>query len=597
MSGSEQDGTYPRPLLVRAGWTSLDGPWDFGFDDADEGLSAGWWERDGVGFDRTIVVPFAPESAASGIGDHGQHPVVWYRRTIRAAAMRGTRWLLHFGAVDREASVWVDGQHVGGHLGGQTAFSLDITDQLGPGEEHAVVVRAFDDPTDPSVPRGKQDWLDDPHSIWYRRSTGIWRTVWIEQVPEQYVRGLRWETDPAKGTVTGAIDLAQSPAPGTTVRVRIEGHEQLLADVATLANARELVISVDLAVLRNAQDRERWLWSPEQPTLLDAHVELLSGDRVIDRVDSYVGVRSVATVRGSFVLNGRPTFVRSVLEQGYWPDSQLTPPDALALKREVEHILSLGFNAARIHQKVEDPRFLYWADRLGLMLWGETAAAYAFDVRAMENLTREWLEIVAQERSHPSVVTWVPINESWGVQDITQDPAQRSFVQAIAALTRALDPSRPVVSNDGWEHVDSDILSVHDYTTRGSELAERWSSPAALERMRTGFGPSHHALDASPAVPGVPESAPVMVTEFGGIAYAAKGTWGYAVVSSDAEFASRIGGLFAALHASPLLAGFCYTQLTDTMQESNGLLTADRRPKLPLARLRAMITGRKDEQR
>jgi beta-galactosidase/beta-glucuronidase len=586
---TQQDGTYPRPLLVRADWTSLDGEWSFAADDDDTGLALGWWRPGAQAFDRTILVPFPPESVASGIGDHGRHPVVWYRRTISADRASGLRTLVHFGAVDQEAQVWVDGRSVGGHRGGQTAFSVDVTDALDDGDEHELVVRAFDDPDDPAVPRGKQDWLPEPHAIWYRRSTGIWRSVWLERVPPQRVDRLDWTSDPTRGTVTARIALAQPAEQGLAVRVRIASDDEPLAGVTVDAVGREVLVTLELPALRNAQERERLLWSPEHPVLLDARVEVLAGERTVDLVDSYVGVRSVGVGRGAFLLNGRPYFVRSVLEQGYWPDSQFTPPSVGALREEVEHILALGFTAARIHQKVEDPRFLFWADRLGLLIWAETAAAYGFSPRAAARLTAEWTEIVEQQRNHPSVVTWVPVNESWGVQDIATEPAQQQLAQALASLTRALDPTRPVISNDGWEHVDSDILSVHDYTTDGAALRANWADETAVAAARRGFGPAGRAIDA--AGPGTPPDAPLMITEFGGIAYAAAGTWGYAVVTSDEAFDGTVAALFDALRASPLLAGFCYTQLTDTMQESNGLLTADRRPKLPIARLRAIVTG------
>ncbi|HEY0814163.1 MAG TPA: glycoside hydrolase family 2 TIM barrel-domain containing protein, partial [Pseudonocardia sp.] len=239
-------------------------------------------------------------------------------------------------------------------------------------------------------------------------------------------------------------------------------------------------------------------------------------------------------------------------------------------------------------------RFLFWADRLGLLVWGETAAAYEFSARAVELLTREWLEIVRRDRSHPSIVTWVPMNESWGVQDIATVPAQQAYATALAALTRALDPTRPVVSNDGWEHVDSDILGLHDYTTEPDVLSRRYRDDQAVREAVSGPGPQDRRPVLTPGQMARYDDgrAPLMITEFGGVSHQGDpSTWGYAQVSSDTEYARLLQGLFDALRSSPGIAGFCYTQLTDTRQEANGLLTADRRPKLPMETLREIVTG------
>jgi hypothetical protein len=310
-------------------------------------------------------------------------------------------------------------------------------------------------------------------------------------------------------------------------------------------------------------------------------------------VASYLGVRTVGTEGAHFLLNDRPHVIRGVLSQGYWPESHLAAPGPDALRAEAELIRELGFTTVRVHQKFEDPRFLYWADRLGLLVWGETAAAYEFSPRAAELLTGEWMRIVERDRSHPSVVTWVPLNESWGVQDIARSEAQRQFARGLTGLTRALDPSRPVVSNDGWEHVDSDIFTVHDYTSEPAELAERYADAAAVRGIVDAMGPQQRVLSLSAELSRrVREgSLPVMVSEFGGVSFSADETWGYAVVDSADAYGELLTGLFAAVGERSGTAGFCYTQLTDTMQEANGLLTAEREPKLPLDVLRAIVTG------
>jgi hypothetical protein len=359
-------------------------------------------------------------------------------------------------------------------------------------------------------------------------------------------------------------------------------------------------VDVPVPALRNGQDRDRLLWSPEQPRLVDVEVVLreAASDVDVDRVTSYLGLRSVGVGEGCFLLNGLPYYTRSVLNQGYRPQTHLATRGGEELRAEVEVIKAMGFNAVRVHQKAEDPRFLFWADRLGLLVWGETAGAYAFSARAVALLTGEWLELVRRDRSHPCIAVWVPLNESWGVQDIATVTAQQQLAQALASLTRALDPSRPVVSNEGWEHVDSDVLGVHDYTVDPEALRSRYRDAAtATTSVLSGRGPAGRRLVLSgPQREAFLEGrAPLMITEFGGVSLSEEAeTWGYEQVGSAKEYAELVGGLFEALRACPTIVGFCYTQLMDTGQETNGLLLADGTPKLPLERIRRMVTGQEE---
>lgn len=603
MNASQQDGTYPRPMLRRERWTSLDGPWEFGYDDADAGEREGWFEADpdGAGhsaFDREITVPFPPEAPASGIGDTSPHRVVWYRRLVPHASLAAgpdERALVHFGAVDHQARVWLDGRLVAEHTGGQSPFTADVTHALRPGADaHLLVVRAEDDPADLAQPRGKQDWLDRPHAVWYERTTGIWQTVWTETVPAQRVTELHWTPDPKRG-VLAEVTLARTPEQPVEVEIALSLGDRLLARTTTTVTAPRARIDVVVPALANGIDREELLWRPETPVLLDARVTVRTADRVLDAVDSYTGIRSAGVGSGAFLLNGQPYEVRSVLNQGYRPDTLLANRGTAELRREVELIKAMGFNAVRIHQKAEDPRFHYWADRLGLLVWGETGAAYAFDAHAAELLTREWMELVRRDRSHPSIVTWVPVNESWGVSDILEDPAQRDFTVALANLTRAVDPSRPVVSNEGWEHADSDILGVHDYSGDPAVLAERYGTAEGFARLLAGPGPAGRRLTVGDAQTArhAAGDAPLMVTEFGGLALrAGDGEFSYTHTGSDEQYRELLRGLFAALRDSPLVAGFCYTQFMDTAQETNGLLFDDGTPKLPLEAIHEIVTGR-----
>ena len=615
---TQQDGTHPRPQLLRDQWTDLCGSWQLAVDDAREGVDGRWAEladlEDRAVFDRDITVPFPPESEASGVGDPGPHAVFWYRRGLRladiagadAVAAHGSRVVLRFGAVDHSAQVWLDGRLLGSHEGGQTPFSFDVTGVLAegtPDREHVLVVRAQDDPRDVTQPRGKQDWHDEPHGIWYRRTSGIWQPVWCEVVPAVAVEHLAWTPDLAGSAVHLGITLREAPAEPVTVAVRLELDGQLLAEHRVRVAEQRTRATVAVPALLNGQARQDLTWSPETPRLVDATVRVLAeahggdGERVLDEVSSYLGLRSAGVGGGAFLLNGTPYYVRSVLGQGYWPTSHLAAPDAGALRREVELTKELGFNAVRVHQKVEDPRFLFWADRLGLLVWGETANAFAYSPEAVRRLTTEWLDVVHRDISHPCIVTWVPLNESWGVHDIATDPAQQAYATGLAALTRAVDPSRPVVSNDGWEHTDSDLWTVHDYADSGAVLAERYGSVELLRALED-FWPQGRRI----RLPGgTDRGQPLMLTEFGGVRYtpdmpedqAEERTWGYSTATDAEDFARRLEDLLSAVHGSPVLAGFCYTQLTDTMQEANGLLGEHREPKLPVERLRQIITGRR----
>ena len=578
---------HPRPQLTRPDWTDLGGPWQFAYDDDDTGLDRRWFDRDDV-FDRVITVPFPPESPASGIGERGFHPVVWYRRTFSAAPPPGGRLLLHLGAVDYRASVWVNGRLVATHEGGHTPFSADVTSVLAEHGDNVLTVRAEDPPADRTQPRGKQDWLERPHSIFYERTTGIWQPVWLEPVPATRLASVHWSPDLLRGTLQVRVVVAGPLPPGLRLNVRLDLHGQPLADDSFAVTSSVLQRDLALDPVAITYHRSRYLWSPEHPNLVEATLTLSEDDRATDEVASYVGLRSVACSAGRFMLNARPYFLRMVLAQNYWPQSHLAAPGPAALREEVEWILRLGFNGVRIHQKVEDPRFLYWCDRLGLLAWGEMPSALAFDPVTIGRLTREWLEVLERDASVPSIVAWVPFNESWGVPSLENDPAQRDAVRALFHLTRAVEPTRPVLGNDGWEHLVSDIFGVHDYSASGAVLRERYGSAEALAHTLTKVQPYYKTLMLSAEVD---TEVPLMVTEFGGITFDpdSQDFWnGYGAVSDAAELLDRYTDLVEALLSSPVVAGFCYTQLTDTAQERNGLLDEHRRPKVDPAAVRAV---------
>jgi beta-galactosidase/beta-glucuronidase len=579
------DSSYPRPQLVRAHWQSLNGPWKFTFDPERKYTHP----KDGIDWQHEIRVPFPPESQASGIGDRGFHSVCWYEREFDIQA-EGGRVLLHFGAVDYAARVWVNGAMVVKHEGGHTPFSADITSALNDSGKQTVTVEVEDDPFDLAKPRGKQDWQLEAHSIWYPRTTGIWQTVWIERVPRTYIQSVRW-TPHFDGFEIGNTTLvAGDPLDNLTVEVKLWHGEKMLADDRYMIIGKEANRRIGLSDPGIDDSRNELLWSPERPTLLQAEITLWQGSRVLDKAHSYTALRSVSITRDRVMLNGRPYPLKLVLDQGYWPDTLLAAPNDEALKRDVELAKAMGFNGVRKHQKIEDPRYLYWADHLGLLVWEEMPSAYRFTAQAIRRTVSEWTEVIERDYSHPCIIAWVPFNESWGVPDLTSAQPHRNAVEALYHLTRTLDPTRPVIGNDGWEASATDILGIHDYDNNPEHLVAKYGSLVRTEEMVDRRRPGGRIL----TLDGYPHRGqPIVLTEFGGIAYerAPTGTdkpsWGYAEASDAAEFHERYRSLLAVVNDIGMFSGFCYTQFADTFQEANGLLCADRTPKLPLEQIEA----------
>jgi beta-galactosidase/beta-glucuronidase len=587
--GGEGGRGYPRPQLRRESWTSLDGTWDFEIDE-----QARWVLPEEVTWSRRIVVPFSPETARSGVGETGFYSGVWYRRTFDAPALfAGERLLVHFGAVDWAATVWVNGHRCARHEGGYTPFSADVTELLRRGGPQEIVVRAEDDPHDLAKPRGKQDWLLEPHSIWYPRTTGIWQTVWMEKVPAVRIDRVRWTPSLVRWELGFEAQVAGREAGGLWIDVRLTTGSTLLVHDSYAVIGGEVTRRIALSDPGIDDFRNELLWSPSSPTLIAARIELKQSDgTLVDAVESYTALRSVALQGDRFVLNGRPYPLRLVLDQGYWTESGMTAPDDAALRRDVELARAMGFNGVRKHQKIEDPRYLYWADQLGLLVWEEMPSAYRFTRLSVERLTREWVAAMDRDFSHPCIVAWVPFNESWGVPNLPENAAERHYVQALYHLTKTVDPERPVVGNDGWESVATDIIGLHDYDGEPARIAERYHSaevrPRIFHRERPGgrvilIGGDHHHHSEHP----------IVLSEFGGIALGTDRDreWGYSRALDEESFARRYTELLEAVRASPLFAGFCYTQFADTFQEANGLLRADRTPKFSLDRIAAATRG------
>ena len=594
-SGALPRPEYPRPQVVRDRWLNLNGTWGFEVDAGDSGLERGLRERELTG---TITVPFAPESELSGVENTDFLEAVWYRREVTIPAdwsdVAGddTHVLLHFGAVDHDATVWVDGTEVVRHRGGFSPFTADLFGVAAPGDTVTVVVRARD-PRDARQARGKQaTWYASTHCQ-YTRTTGIWQTVWTEPVPGVHLRRPRVTPHVASSAFDVVLPLSANRA-GHTVTATLTDADGVAATAGARADV-DLAPSLRVVV---PEDRVR-LWAPGDPHLYGLRVELHdAAGELVDAVDSYAGLRSVAIDGRAVTINGRAVFQRLVLDQGYWPESLMTAPTDAALVRDIELGLEAGFNGARLHQKVFEERFLFHADRLGYLVWGEFGdwgvsgqGAVGHNQQPTASFTTQWLEVLERDHSHPSIVGWCPLNETHqNLHDrltVLDDVTRGMFL-----ATKLADPSRPVIDASGYAHrvLETDIWDSHSYE----------QDPAAFARDMAGLAegrPWENRRDDGAAMSLPYRGQPYFVSEYGGIwwnpeAAAAAGndtaeSWGYGQrVADEEEFHSRFRGLTEVLLGDPLMFGYCYTQLTDVFQEQNGIYRFDRTEKLDVARVR-----------
>lgn len=579
---------YPRPQFARPTWLCLNGEWQFEIDPGDSGLERGLAERE---LNDRILVPFCPESTLSGIGKTDFLNAVWYRRAVTIPAdWAGQRVLLHFQAVDHDATVWVNGQELGRHRGGFTPFSVELPAQL-IGHEATIVVRARDYNHVPQA-RGKQAQTYANVECVYTRTTGIWQTVWLEPVPEIALRRPRLTPDVANGLIRLVQPISGYRA-GLRLQASLRDQDGVVCTVSC-ETGWDLSPHLDLSI---PEDR-RVLWSPAHPFLYDLDIQLLDGETVIDQASSYAGLRSVSIEGKAVLLNGQRCFQRLVLDQGYYPDGIMTAPSDEALSRDIKLSMAAGFNGARLHQKVFEERFLYHADRLGYLVWGEFADWGCGGYGPLEDHQQpgatyitQWLEALERDYSHPSIIGWCPLNETW--QPITDRITVLDDVTRAAFLaTKAFDPTRPVVDASGYSHrvPESDIYDSHDYEQNPARFAAN-HAPLASGKP---FINEHQNRPISLAY----RNQPYMVSEFGGIWWNAERdpgdratSWGYgAAPQSLEEFYQRFEGLCQALLDHPDMFGYCYTQLTDVFQEQNGIYTFDRRAKFDLDRLRAIQT-------
>ncbi len=575
---------YPRPQFVRPEWLCLNGEWQFEIDAGDSGLERGLLQRELKG---RILVPFCPESPLSGVGHTDFMNAVWYRRTVAIPeAWRGRRVLLHFQAVDYDATVWVNGVEVGRHRGGFTPFTCDLSGVASPGETITIVVRARDDHR-ALQPRGKQSPRYANYSCLYTRTTGIWQTVWLEPVPVCALRRPRLTPDVANGMIR-LVQPITGNRPGLRLRATLSDAEGIVCAASCPADV-DLSPHLDLPIPAS----RRRLWSPRDPHLYDLLIELIDADgATLDRATSYAGLRSVAIDGPAIKINGELIFQRLVLDQGYYPDGILTAPSDEALRRDIELSLAAGFNGARLHQKVFEERFLYHADRLGYLVWGEFPdwgwlghGPEDDHVHPGVTYVAQWLEVLERDYSHPCLIGWCPLNETYqAISDriTTLDDATRALFLA----TKAMDGTRPVLDASGYSHrvPEADVYDCHDYEQDVETFRAHHAGLAAGKPFYNGPADRPWSI--------LYRGQPFFVSEFGGTwwrpdAEPGQDSWGYGEPPrTQKEFYQRFAGLCGALLDNPHLFGYCYTQLTDVYQEQNGLFTFDRRPKFDVDRLR-----------
>lgn len=575
---------YPRPQFMRQQWMNLNGTWEFDFDDNNVGLDQQWYK--GSNLKQEIQVPFCVESKLSGLENKEFHDLVWYKRDFDLESKReGKCYILHFGAVDYQCTVWINGVMVKEHRGGHTPFKVDITRVIEEGN-NTVALRVEDHCTKLSIPRGKQYWKSQSESIFYTKTTGIWQTVWLEEVDEVHLQRVMMTPDINEKRITMEYFLEGFDASKEiTIETTITFEGELIAKESFTPVKRDTKKSY---YLNDQQGIGYRLWSPEKPRLYDVEFKVVKKGEVVDQVESYFGMRKISFEEGLIRLNNKPYTMKMVLDQGYFPTGLLTAPSDEDYINDIKLTKEMGFNGARKHQKVEDPRYLYWADKMGLLVWGEMANAYQYTEEYAEDFIAEWHRAIERDYNHPCIVAWVPLNESWGVMDILNDKKQLNHAAAMYYITKSLDSTRPVISNDGWEHAKSDITTIHDYANNVEKFNARYySTPEkALENATC------RNLIHMPEFPY--EGQPIFISEFGGVSYKKSDWegWGYgSSVNTDEDFIRRYHECVDPLLKSPIVKGFCYTQLTDVEQEINGLLTYDRQPKVDLSIIKAINEG------
>lgn len=562
---------FPNPAFVRTHWKSLDGTWRFAFDGDN---------IEDITYPLEIQVPFCYQSKLSGINTDEPHDTVWYNKTFSITEEELTgEVILRFGAVDYSAFVWVNGAYVGRHDGGNVSFHFAIRKYLHVGENEVTV--KVEDSFSKELPRGKQMWGQKPAGCSYTNTTGIWQSVWLEFTGSNYITSVHitpeFDENRAKFTIRAKEEK------NITIKAELSLGDRELGEFTITAKEGKAEGLFTFEEFGPEAVFKLW-WTPEIPNLIDVKVTLYQDGKEIDVVDTYFGMRKIHKEGDKIFLNNNLLYQRLVLDQGYWVESLMTPPSNEAIKKDVELTKAMGFNGARKHQKIDDPRYYYWADKLGLLVWGELPSAYDFTAESRKRLMDEMYEFIQRDYNHPCIISWIPMNESWGLYEISDNEQQRNFARALYYMIKGADNTRLVSSNDGWDQIDTtDFCGIHDYAITPENAKERYQDVYEVLKGSVNFKPIYAR--------GVQyNGVPILLTEMGGVKLKDAEGWGYSVdMKDEAEMLAYLEKIIAEVRNYKNIQGFCYTQLTDIMQETNGLLDAERNPKVPLDTLRKIF--------
>lgn len=568
----------PRPDLYRENFNFLNGEWDFEFDDQNQGIKEKWFDLKGL--EKRITVPFCFQSKASGIGLNEKHEIVWYKKKVTIPeGMKEKNVRIFFGAVDYETDVWINGQHVKKHIGGHTPFDLGIMDYIEANSNTFDVTLRVLDPFDIHIPRGKQHWNIQKDRCWYTNTTGIWQDVWLEATEGKRIEKLKLTPDIDSKSVKVEMVLEEAVEAAQLEWVLTFKQKNISKGTIILSGK---YINFTLNVYEEDPiDNTMHLWSCKYPNLYDLELIFIEKEKEQDRLKTYFGMRKIEVRGDKILLNHVPLYQKLVLDQGYWPDTLMTPMNDQTLIKDIELVKLMGFNGVRKHQKIEVPKFYYFADRMGLLVWSEMPSAYGFNNESMTRIISEWSEVIERDYNHPSIITWVPMNESWGIRDVLFDKHQQDFALSLYHWTKAMDSSRIVSTNDGWEMLTSDICTVHDYISDGTAMYDKYKDVEKLFQW-TAVGKMLYCDGYHYG------GEPIIISEFGGVAFEDNNetSWGYNdKVTDDKMFINRVKGLVDTIDQLGYTSGYCYTQFTDVEQEKNGLLNADRTPKIEINRI------------
>lgn len=564
---------YPRPQARRDSFINLNGTWDFYMDFQGEGEKKGF--QNGFQKERDILVPFCYEAPASGIGIEKRCDDVWYQKEISYQKKENKRLLLHLEGADYETSVYLNGTLVGKDTGAYHRESFDLTPFL-KGDKNLLVIHCHDDYSK-AKPRGKQRWEDKNFGCWYVDTTGIYKTIWLEEVGSSYLEDFKITPDSKEGVLSLSLKIHNDEGIKKTISVSYDGEE--------IAHTESYLDDICLSVPKPLH-----LWKVLSPEIYDLKISLVKGDETIDVVNSYFAFRSLEAKNGKVYLNDEPLYQRLILDQGYFKEGKLTARNGEELLNDIQLMMDIGFNGARKHQKIEDERFYYYADMLGYICWAEMPSMYELTEQSKKTFEREYLLAINQLKNHPAIITWVPFNESWGIEDVGTNPQTQEFVNHIVELTKKTDSTRFCISNDGWEHTKSDLITIHDYEQNGDALKKKYPTAQEASVVHYEWRGKHAFADNYSY-----QGEPMLLTEFGGTAFkanygGANESWGYGEGVKDTEdFLNRLSLLVKSTIEIPFFEGFCYTQLSDVEQEVNGLVKEDRTYKLPKDALRKIF--------